>query len=319
MSKGFLGLLTGLFLVVLFSLISCEETKPLSGLEDGAIPLTTEFDSYDPAWSPNTCSGVTRIAYLGSWEKAIFIMYDDGSHKYQLSPWYEHEGAIEGICWNPNSLEWEIAFGADMDGGDCQIYTAKVYPPFDHPFEPVQVTTDGGSCPTWSPDGSTIVYVNNYGDICKIPASGGIATQLVAGGRDPCFSPDGRFIAYSLCDANGWSAIWTIPVDGGEPTHLIGGENQMAFCPSWSPDGLWIAYSFCNGDLGEDLLDIWKIPCNGGVPVQITAEPDAGLGMGLVGAINPTWSPDSLWIAFESSRVVEGYGSSSKIFKMRAN
>ena len=66
----------------------------------------------------------------------------------------------------------------------------------------------------------------------------------------PCWSPDGRDIAFlrvQISTAGGWetydkAGIYTVNSSGGEPEILISTSDKLIFSPVWSPDGKMIAY-----------------------------------------------------------------------------
>ena len=66
----------------------------------------------------------------------------------------------------------------------------------------------------------------------------------------PCWSPDGRDIAFlrvHISTAGGWevydkAGIYTVNSSGGEPEILISTSDKLIFSPVWSPDGKMIAY-----------------------------------------------------------------------------
>jgi dipeptidyl aminopeptidase/acylaminoacyl peptidase len=90
---------------------------------------------------------------------------------------------------------------------------------------------------------------------------------------------------------------------GSEPRTLVpqSGERQITSL-AWSPDGAWIAYT-----VGESpYLDLWKVPLDGGEPVELYAATDSTLHAGLYRLLG--WAPDG-----ESLLVWEGnpYASAS--------
>ena len=104
------------------------------------------------------------------------------------------------------------------------------------------------------------------------------------GPLDPAYSPDGRWIAFSMR-----GDIWKIPVDGGEAIALTRGPHYH-FEPAWSPDGRQIALSF---DTGGN-LEIGVVSADGGEVRAVS--PHARVD------INPAWSRDGSSIYFASAR-----------------
>lgn len=93
--------------------------------------------------------------------------------------------------------------------------------------------------PAWSPTGDRIVYAsmiggrNNQIFIMKPDGSG--VTQLTNAGNneDPCFSPDGRYIAFSS-NRDGSPGIYIIRANG-EGLRRITPKGLRALSPGWSP------------------------------------------------------------------------------------
>lgn len=179
-----------------------------------------------------------------------------------------------------------------------------------------QLTSNPGTdwMPSWSPDGSTIVYVsspdiighpaNGTQDIWTIPAAGGTPTQLtIYGGVDgygPEYSPDGSRILYSTTMSSRSLGIWSIPIVDGIPADPSYVYDSFAndYNASWSPNGSQIVFETHMGGSGEQLWIVSADGSNSGL-TQLTYGPD--------GDYHPTWSPDGSTILFHSTSRSGGY------------
>jgi gamma-glutamyltranspeptidase len=86
----------------------------------------------------------------------------------------------------------------------------------------------------------------------------------VSGARDPAWSADGAFIAFSLIDQ-----IWTASPDRQTARVLVtweAGRPAIERDPAWSPDGRRIAFA---ADRGEG-FDIYLVAASGGAPERLS-------------------------------------------------
>jgi len=96
------------------------------------------------------------------------------------------------------------------------------------------------SAPRWSADDQRIAWADQTGRLHVIEVSTKrrlvVAQDPVSLAPDYQWSPDGRFLAYSLNAENGFSSVhvWS-SLDG--KSHRVTPENFNAQSPAWSPDG----------------------------------------------------------------------------------
>ena len=127
----------------------------------------------------------------------------------------------------------------------------------------------------------------------------------------PCFSPDGRTLAYSG-QHNGNTDVYTIPVSGGVPTRLTW-HPGWDFVRGWTPDGRAVVF------ISERESSFWAqvhpftVPLGGGFPTKLP----------IPNASDVCYSPDGSRIAytpqFDMSRQWKNYrgGMASRILIMK--
>ena len=182
-----------------------------------------------------------------------------------------------------------------------------------------------GSTPSWSPDGTRIVFSlgfdrfpGNVADIYIMDANGANRVNLTKGrhnvNHSPAVSPDGTKIAFvSYRDHNG--EIYVMNADGKSLKNLTLHLDDDT-CPTWSPDGRKIA--FWSRQVAEGVQnhsDIIVMDADGANRTNITQNPRASNR-------TPSWSPDGnriAFAAFSNLDRVRAWNANLDIFVMNAD
>lgn len=110
----------------------------------------------------------------------------------------------------------------------------------------------------------------------------------------PQISPDGRYVAYLISQADFKqdafvTTIWLVHTETGRSLQLTQG-GKSAGNPQWSPDGQWLAFT---SNRVDDKEQLFAIRPDGGEAVQLTKS-EAGVR-------GYAWSPDGRQIAFTAN------------------
>ncbi len=168
--------------------------------------------------------------------------------------------------------------------------------------------------PSFSPDGSKIVFSQGTGVIYTIDAGGGEWTLLIQnlGLREavqPSLSRDGSKIAFSARPIEvetgvytGTRDIYVANADGANVVNLTNSNDLWYEAPTWSPDGTQLAFVGLSApdenSIDDEWGDLYVLNADGTNLRNITAgTPQASL----VGWGVPSWSPVDSRIAFTAA------------------
>ena len=157
--------------------------------------------------------------------------------------------------------------------------------------------------PAISPDGSQICF-EHKGDLWIVPSAGGDARQLTiheAFDRSPCWSPDGRTIAFAS-DRFGDFDVFTVPARGGAATRLtFHSSNDFPTC--FTPDGKSVVFTSTRLYSPESMLpttvlpQLYSVPVTGGRARQLLTTP----------AESAVFSRDGKLVAYQDRKGYENY------------
>jgi len=228
----------------------------------GVAFQVTQFDSTWPIWTPCWSPDDKTIAFTAIIKNApgngkVFSMPVTGGPVMQLTP---DSLTVQGCDWSPNGTH--IVF----DAASTRNLSIRLWTVCFSDRTVSQLSMDWGysGWPKFSPDGSRVAFESVKGanstreiwyQIWTVSIDGTDPQQITTeGGEDPYWSPDGKWITFTL-RRPGNRDIYVIPATGGETTRITFSENNEVR-PAWSPDGKKIAYD-TNVIPGE--LGIWIV------------------------------------------------------------
>ncbi len=236
-----------------------------------------------PCWSPDG----KQIAFSSQRDRdfknpipgvinfEIYMMDADGANVRRLT----HDKAWDGgPCWSPDGKQ--IALTSDRDGNP-EVYVMdangiNLRNLTRHP------ANDGG--PSWSPDGRQIAFSSNrteFGEfgarfkIYVMDADGENVRQLTAEPGwatdfSPCWSPDGKQIAFTSDRDGERMEIYVMNADGNNQTRLTHHPAQD-LDPCWSSDGKQLVFSSNRDE--ESNVDIYVMDRDGSNVRRLTDHP----------------------------------------------
>ena len=141
--------------------------------------------------------------------------------------------------------------------------------------------------PAWDRDSARLVYYRGA-DIVIRAVNASEEPQVLAQGRFPVLSPDGRWLLYAAPGSNSaYYDIWRMPLAGGQAVKLVASEARKSW-PSVSPDGRLLAYM--SDETGSYEIYLTEFPSGNG-KWQVSTS----------GGRWPRWSRDGSRITYSDS------------------
>ena len=197
-------------------------------------------------------NGIRQFALSPDGKKVAFIVHGeifaasakDGGNAMRVTDTPEEEDQVE---WAPDSKR--IVYTSDRDGPQHLFI-------YDFATSTETQLTRGTSSdisPHWSPDGRTIAYTRDASELRLLDpssrtdhlvAKGSFGRPPFVGRSDMVFSPDGRWIAYSVPNGpKSFTDIQVVSVAGGESKPVSFLANTSMNAMAWSKDGTYILMS----------------------------------------------------------------------------
>ncbi len=218
------------------------------------------------------------------------------------------DGRLRGPVWSPDGKYIAAHHEPGGTNDSKEIWVFPLSPDASSAGEPEKIALPHSSwnmLAGWTPEGQLGVFLESeeYWAGYTVPASGGKAVQITPESIIPLYprwSPDGERIylrgVYKE-EENVKIETLYVPAAGGDPVEVpVQSERRlMVRVPGGghnvSPDGKKIVFSAFQMPYDpKGGADVWTIPLDGGLPVQLTND---GSFEGY-----PCWSPDGEWIAF---------------------
>jgi Tol biopolymer transport system component len=235
----------------------------------------TPNQSFYAAPAVSTDGQSIAVAYGGPWD-AIYALDRFGKGLTKLIGGGNFDGTP---AWSPDGTK--LAFRRQVHGpyGDVgRIFVVnrdgtglrQLTP------EPTDNTNPYDGDPSWSPDGTRLLF-SRSGEMSFINADGtGLASTGVIG-DSPSWSRDGTHIAYQSING-GNDGIWVM--DMSFTSHQLTTPVQEDQMPRWSPDGSQLAFARVVGGLSQ----IYRINADGSGLTKLSTSTKSDTW--------PTWSPN---------------------------
>ena len=217
--------------------------------------------------------GIAGLAAFGGWLlwRGGLLRLAAGPPRAQFAQLTALPGVEQYPSLSPDG-QWVVYAGVADGGTDIYLQSTTGATPINLTG---QSAADDDQ-PAFSPDGQRIAFRSSRegGGIFVMGRTGEAVKRVTRAGFSPSWSPDGTMLVYAnervgLMPLNweGTSELWVVPVEGGEARRLGSGDGVQ---PHWSPSGARIVYQTRLGTKTQ--MDIMTIPAAGGDPTPVLAD-----------------------------------------------
>jgi Tol biopolymer transport system component len=225
----------------------------------------------------------------------VWLMNLDGTNMRQVTD------MPEGACqpdWSPDGKR--LVFISPCDGND-EIYPGSSLFLINYDgtnLTPLPSMPGGDFDPAWSPDGKYIAFTSRRAsgrsrlyliDLDKLEVTR--LSDQFSRNMQPAWSSDGQKLVY-ISSTDGPTDIWVMNRDGTNQVPITNNHTKINSYPHWSVD--------------DNVILFTQAEEAGGIPHLTSASTNEGqynefrLSLGSIPARDGKYSPDGLWIAFES-------------------
>lgn len=284
-----------LFVVLLASIAlssSAKKKLAITMTGENLATLTQVTDNQEPCLDPFGGDNGSPLYFSVRENKKYYNIYKK-ENPFSAAMSQKTSGKNNNRQPNFNPVTGKIAFSCQQDGAG----TSDIYTMFDSKGKALSQITESSDAyeeyPSFSKDGTLLVYAKTqlsyfrranwatfffgFGGTTVVVENSEIwmknlktgETTLLGNGYQPCFSPDGKKIAYVKYSSDAKStSIWVMNVDGSDQVQVTDAKKGYALTPRWSPDGKRLIFQASKKDKKD--ADLYVIDVDGNNLIQLT-------------------------------------------------